>query len=229
MSDQMCDCCGTATRSTDSITTDDRWLTEPVMNASLPSDMKRYTSQFLGSEIETLDALAVAIREVIGDDTGSDSDYDDVSVAIDDLCHVEDETPHRVTTADETYYFRCFYDGVALTHLADEPVEIQTESPAGELIEVRASPDGTLSVTPSDAVMSFGIATDAEPFATNDESDSVDAAGPTIGELAVMVMCPYVKAFPTRDAYAYWAEGSDGATVGMSLRDSAPFAAALTK
>jgi alkylmercury lyase len=220
MSDQTCDCCGTATRSTDSITTDDRWLTEPVMSASLPSDMKRYTSQFLGREIETLDALAVAIREVIGDDTGSDSDYDDVSVAIEDLCHVEDETLHRVTTADETSYFRCFYDGVVLAHLVDEPVEIQTESPAGELIEMRVSPDGTLDVTPSDAVMSFGIAADMDT-----DGDEIDA----VGELAEFIMCPYVKAFPTRDAYAYWAAGVDGATVGLSLRDGVPFAVALSK
>lgn len=210
MSDQTCDCCGTA----DNTTVDDRWLTEPVMNAPLPTDMKRHTSQFFGREIETLAVLAGAIREVAGSD-GRSTDGGG-SFVIDDLCHVGTETPHRATTADETYYFRCFYDGIVLAHLVGEPVEIRTESPVGEPIEMRASPDGTIDDTPSDAVMSFGIATGVE-------------ADPTVGEIDEMIMCPYVKAFPTREAYAYWAEGVDGATVGMSLADGVSFAAALTK
>lgn len=224
MSDQTCDCCKTG----DNITADDRWLTEPVMNAPLPSDVKRHMSQFFGREIETLDALAGEIREVTGSDGGSDDgcgggdDASSGSLAIDDLCRVAAETPHQATTAAETYYFRCFYDGIMLAHLVDEPVEIRTESPAGELIEMRASPNGAIDVTPSDAVMSFSVVTDVEPSTDDD-------ANPTIGEIAEMVMCPYVKAFPTRDAYAYWAAGSDGATVGMPLAAGVPFAAALTK
>lgn len=217
MSDQTCDCCGTA----DNTTADDRWLTEPVMNAPLPLDMKHNTSQFFGRGIDTLDAFAESIREVTESDGGGGDGSSCGSFAIDDLCHVEAETPHRATTADQTYYFRCFYDGIILAYLADEPVEIRTESPVGKPIEMRASPNGTIDATPSGAVMSFGIATDVEP--------SADDTDPTVGEIVEMVMCPYVKAFPTRDAYAYWAEGSDGATVGMPLAASVPFAAALTK
>lgn len=178
------------------------------MNAPLPPDVRQHASQFFGREIETLAALAGEIREVAGGNDGRNGG----SFAIDDLCHVETETPHRATTADETYHFKCFYDGIVLAHLTDEPVKIRTESPTGELIEMTASPNGTIDVIPSDAVMSFGIATSV-------------GADPT----AEMVMCPYVKAFPTREAYAYWAEGSDGTTVGMSLTDGVVFAAALTK
>ena len=216
MSDR--DCCETTAPSTTSTTTDDRWLAEDVMNAPLPSDMKEYMSQFFGRETETLDAFAVAIREAAG---GSGGDGDD-PLTIENLCHAGVETPHRATTADETYHFRCFYDGVALAHLTDEPVEIQTESPAGELIEMSVSPNGDIDVTPADAVMSFGIATDVE------ESVDDTNAGPSIEEIVMKVMCPYVKAFPTRAAYEHWAESVDGMTVGMPLAAGMPIAAALT-
>jgi alkylmercury lyase len=210
-----CDCCETTAPSIDS-TTDDRWIAEEVMNAPLPSGMKEHMSQFFGREIKTLDALVWAIREV----TDGRDDYN--SLVINDLCHAGVETPHQATTADETYHFRCFYDGVALAHLANESVEIQTESPAGELIEMSVSPNGDIDVTPTDAVMSFGIATDVE--------SSVDdtTTGPAISEIVMRIMCPYVKAFSTRAAYEHWAESVDGATVGMSLAVGISIAAALT-
>jgi alkylmercury lyase len=205
----------TVEQTTASATTDDRWLAEDVMDTPLPIDMSRSMSQFFGREIKTLDALAVAIREM------ADGSDDDDPLTSNDLCHAGGETPHRATTADETYHFRCFYDGVALAHLTDEPVEIQTGSPAGELIEMSVSPGGNVDVTPPDAAMSFGIAT-GEPSV--DDTD----AGPAIEEIAMRVMCPYVKAFSTRAAYENWAESVDGATVGMSLASGMPIAAALT-
>jgi hypothetical protein len=210
------DCCETTTPSTDSTTADDRWIAEDVMNAPLPSTMTRSMSQFFGREIETLDAFVVAIREVT--DGGGDGDD---PLSINDLCHTGVETPHRATTADETYHFRCFYDGVALAHLVDELVEIQTESPAGEIIAMSVSPNGDIDVTPADAVMSFGIATDVPSV---DDTN----AGPSIEEMAMKVMCPYVKAFSTRAAYEHWAESVDGTTVGMSLAAGMPIAVALT-
>jgi alkylmercury lyase len=214
-----CDCCETTVeQTTDSATTDDRWLAEDVMDAPLSPDMKRSMSQFFGRETETLDAFVVAIREVTG---GSGGDGDG-PLTIENLCHAGVETPHRATTADETYHFRCFYDGVALAHLADASVEIQTESPAGELIEMSVSPNGDIDVTPADAVMSFGIAT-----AVEESIDDTDA-GPSIEEIAMQVMCPYVKAFSTRAAYEHWAESVDGATVGMPLAAGMSIAAALT-
>lgn len=209
MSDQTCDCCKTtAGQPTKSTLASDRWLDErPVTDAPLPSDVASTMSRFLGEPVETLDDFVTATRDAT----------DGGALAVDDLCHTEDETPHRAIAEDETYYFECFYDGIALAHLVNESVEIRTESPAHERIEMRASPEGDIDVTPSDAVMSFGIALGVKP----------PADGRSVDEAAVAAMCPYVKAFPTRESYERWAETVDAAMVGMPLTAGVPVAAAL--
>lgn len=208
--DNQCDCCEpTAEQPTDRPTASGHWLAErPVTDATLPSDVSSRMSRLVGAErIETLDDLVAAAREATGGG----------SLAVGDLCHVAEETPHSATMDGETYRFRCFYDGIALSHIADEPVEIRTKSPTGEPIEVRASPDGAVDVTPPEAAMSFGVGTDV-------------AAPPADGPSAVEAnMCPYVKAFPSREAYERWADRVDAATVGMPLADGVPVAAALAE
>lgn len=139
-------------------------------------------------------------------------------IAIDELCHVEEETPHYAKTADETYHFRCFYDGIALAHLVDEPVKIRTETPTNDPIEMRASPESDIDVTPSNAVMSFGVAT---------VRDASAGDVPTAQEIYGAI-CPYVKAFHTREDYERWAEEVAATTVGIPLDSGVPIAAALT-
>lgn len=41
-------------------------------------------------------------------------------------------------------------------------------------------------------------------------------------------VCPYVKAFPSRESYERWAESVNGATVGMPLAAGVPFAIVLS-
>lgn len=213
MSDDTCECCGTAERQqtrADAVTTEtDRWLgDESVETASLPPEMSRRLRRFYGVEsAETLEEFAAATRAGLGGR----------SIRVEDLCHVDGKTPHVATAGGETHRFRCFYDGVALAFLSDEPVEIRTESPGGRAVEVRASPDGGIETTPSGAAMSFGIAPEA-----------ADAAGdPSMREVYGAV-CPFVKAFPSREAYERWATGTDAATVGLPLAAGVPVAAALT-
>jgi hypothetical protein len=212
MSDQACDCCGSTTvRTTERTASHDRWLVgRPVTEVPLPQAVGKSMGQFLGDEpVDTLAGFVVAIRDATGGG----------SLAVDDLCHAATETPHRATMDDEGYFFQCFYDGVALAHLADESVEIRTESPAGEPVEMRASPDGTVDVTPSGAAMSFGVAADG---------DAPRSADPTPEE-AYGAICPYVKAFPSREAYGRWAESIDVVTVGLPLAAGVPIAAALAE
>lgn len=150
MSDRTCECCGTtAERATGHTASHDHWLVErPVTTAPLLQEVGQRMIQFFGAgSIETLIDVAAAIRDAIGGR----------SLAIGDLCHVGTETPHCTTMAGETYHFRCFYDGIALAQLADEPVGIRTESLAGERVTVGTAPDGDIDVTPPDAAMSFGI------------------------------------------------------------------------
>jgi hypothetical protein len=165
--------------------------------------------QFFGEEsVETLADVAAAMRDATGGG----------SFAVDDLCHATAETPHRATMEGETYHFRCFYDGIALAHLADEAVEIRTESLTGEPITVQASPSD-IDVSPSEAAMSFGIAADAE----------TPPSGGSIQEAAYEAFCPYVKAFPSRETYERWADNADAVTVGMPLASGVSFAAALAE
>jgi len=181
-----------------------------VTNAPLPKDVEKRMSRFLGvASIDTLAGFVAALRDAISGE----------SLAIEDLCHAAAETPHRATMDGETHHFRCFYDGVALAHLADEPVGVRTESPAGESIEVLASSGGYVDVTPPGAAMSFGIAGDVE---------TADPDGP-LPEEAYEVICPYVRAFSTRESYERWAKSVDAATIGMPLAAGVSVAAALVE
>ena len=211
MAEDKCDCCEPAEAQTSERTpATDRWLTErPVSDAPLPPDMASIASRLYGTgSVETLDDFVTATRvEASGG-----------SIGVEDLCRVTEETPHVAETAHETYYFRCFYDGIALAYLTGEPVDVRTESPSGSAIEFQASPDGDVAVTPSETVMSFGITTTA-PERVDDEL--------TV-EAVYEAVCPYVKAFPSQERYESWAAGVDGATVGLPLTAGMPIAAALT-
>ena len=176
--------------------------------AELPETVAENTSRFFGGPVESFDDMVAAIRRVVDGD----------GIAIEELCRVERETPHYAQTDDQTYYFRCFYDGIALAHLVDGPVQIRTETPAGESIEIEASPGSGIDVTPSAAVMSFGVATEcAVPV------DETPAAEDVYG-----AVCPYVRAFATREGYRSWAEGAAATTVGFPLESGMRIAAALT-
>lgn len=210
MSDDCSSCCGpTAEQSTERPAASGRWLDErPVVAAPLPPEMEETMSRFYGESVETLGDFVSATRA----ETGGGP------ITVDNLCYVAEETPHVATTADETYHFQCFYDGVALASLAGEPVDIRTESPAGAPIEARVSPAGGIDATPSEAVMSFGIADDAATLVDD---------GPTVADVYGAI-CPYVKAFPDREGYERWATDVDAATVGLPLEAGLPIADALT-
>ncbi|WP_336023104.1 organomercurial lyase [Halobellus salinisoli] len=179
-----------------------------MKTAELPETVAENISRFYGESIESFDGMVAAIRNVVEGD----------GIAIDELCHVGGETPHYAKTDGETYYFRCFYDGIALAHLVDKPVEIRTEAPTNGSIEMRMSPQGDIDVIPSDAVMSFGVATD---------TDVPPGDVPTAQEIYEAV-CPYVKAFHTRADYERWSEDVAATTIGIPLEAGVPIAAALT-
>lgn len=210
MSDHDCDCADqTVGQATEHAANTDGWLAErPARAAQFPSDVAENMSRFFGEPIDTFDDVISAIRDIVDGD----------GIAVEELCRVEEQTPHYAETDDETYYFRCFYDGIALAHLVDEPVEIRTETPMGEPIEIQVSPEGDLDVTPSGAVMSFGVTTDGD----------VTAGGTTTPQDVYGAICPYVQAFSTREEYERWAEDVAATTVGLPPESGNPIAAALT-
>ena len=186
--------------------TDERWLGgRSVMEAPLPASFADTMAQFLGSgSVETFGEWVAAIRTLAGG-----------GVDVEQLCHAAGETPHHAEWGEESTYFQCFYDAVALAHIVDEPVDIRTESPGGDVVEARATGDG-IGTSPAGAVVSFGVAAGAEP--AGDE--------PTLRE-TYGAICPYVKAFPSRAAYESWADDVDAETVALPLSAGVPVAAEL--
>jgi len=189
-------------------TRSDRWLTDPVLDAELPGDVQATLGRLTGAEsVATLNEWTAEIRRLT----------DGEAIEIDGLCHSESKTPHWGELDGERYYFLCFYDAVLLSALAEQPVDILTESPEGAVIQAHATGTSDLTVTPPEAVVSFGVERGAEPPADGELSP---------GDL-YSVVCPYVKAFPDRAAYEAWARTVPAETVAMSLSGATDVAAAL--
>lgn len=167
--------------------------------------MSRFTKR---GSIETIGDFVTVVRDTVPDDDS----------LVDALCHADEATPHRTTVDGETYHFLCFFDAIVLAHLEETTITVRTESPAGEEIEIRASPDGEIDVTPPDAVMSVGVSAEEEP--SDEDLTPTDAYDS---------FCPYWQAFPTRETYEHWAAGVDAYTVGIPLAAGVPIAAALAE
>ena len=90
-------------------------------------------------------------------------------------------------------------------------------SPGGTVVEAQAVGSDELSVTPEEAVFSLGIGTDAY---------GESGGNPTLQD-GYAAICPYVKAFPDREAYEQWAETVPAATVALPLAGATDVASAL--
>lgn len=208
--DQSCECCGSVTRTGSTTDTGaDRWLgsTDPL-TAELPDDLRESLGRLLGEgSVDALGEWIESLRRRLGSG----------SIDVADLCHADRETPHRGTAGGETHHFLCFYDAVVLAALIEGPVDIRTESPDGTVIEARAEGTDDIRVTPQEAVFAFGVAEAVDPPVGDGPSHAA----------VYGAVCPYVKAFPDRDAYEQWAAASDGATVAMPLAGATDIASAL--
>ncbi len=190
---------------TENETDTERWLGgTDVLDADVPAAFRAEMSGFLDRELTTLGEWVEALR-----------DANDGAIDAEMLCHADAETRHRATLDGETYHFQCFYDAVALARLRDGAVEIRTESPSGEVVEATSDGHG-VDPTPSTAVVSFGIERGAST--ADDEPRIAETYG---------AICPYVKAFPDREAYASWADTVGAETVAMPLAEGVPVASRL--
>ncbi len=202
-------CCGSETRDATSTRETDDWsATGDVLDAPLPEELRAALGRFVGTaSVDTMREWALEIRRLTGGG----------AIDIDHLCHTDEETDHWGTVGDERYYFQCFYDAVILAAVEDRAVDVHTVSPGGTVVEARAVGGDELSVTPEEAVFSFGISTDAHERSGGD---------PTLAD-GYAAICPYVKAFPTREAYEQWAPTVPAATVAMPLAGATDVANAL--
>ena len=209
MTDEPCPCCGGADElNVENETSAGQLIGDvSVLDAELPRDLRLALGRFLGSEsIDTLREWTTEVRYHVGG-----------SISIEELCLTSEQTEHWGTVDSDRYYFACFYDAVILAAVSDRPVDILTVSPGGNVIEARAIGSNELTVTPEEAVFSFGI-----EKTVNSPSDD----GPTL-EQGYASICPYVKAFPDLEAYERWAKRVPAATIAMPLAGATELAAEL--
>jgi hypothetical protein len=202
-------CCAAGEQITSSEGSAGRWLDGPdVLDVELPVDLQSALGQFVGTEsIDTLGEWTAEIRRLTGGG----------SIAVEELCHAGAETDHWGEVGDERYYFQCFYDAIILAAIEERSVDIHTVSPDGSAIEARAVGSDELSVTPEDAVFSLGI----------DENAGDRSGGDPTLEDGYAAICPYVRAFPDREAYERWANEVPAATVALPLAGATDVAGAL--
>jgi alkylmercury lyase len=212
-SDPACSCCASSDDASSPSTGDgsvDDWRpADGMLDTELPASLQAALEAFVADgEIATLGDWTTVVRERTGGGP----------IAVEDLCATDEPTPHWGVVDGDRQHYACFYDAVVLAALTDSHVEIRTESPDGTVIEAEATPDGAITVTPSTTVVSFGI----DPAA----AESVDERDPTHAD-AYAAICPYVRAFPTRDAYADWAGTVHAPTIALPLADATALAHAL--
>jgi len=202
-------CCSSNAEETEAERGSGHWVGEVTLDQQLPDDLQAALGRFVG--VESVDTLA-EWGEQIRQRTGGGA------IDVDQLCHTDEEADHWGEVAGKRYHFQCFYDAVILAALEETPVDVHTVSPDGVAIEAHAVGSEELSVTPETAVFSLGIALDA---------DEQSNGNPTLQD-GYAAVCPYVKAFPDRDAYEAWADDVPAATVATPLSGATAFARALT-
>ena len=206
-----CSCCGDGTEQheNDERTTDRSSVASAALDAELPRELRTALGRFSGTDsVDSLGEWAATVRQHVPGD----------AISFEDLCVIDEKSAHRGTIDGTTYHFACFYDAVILAALVDRPVDVWTTSPNGSVIEARAVGTDDLSVTPEDAVFSFGIEEAVEP-----PDDGLRV------ERGYAAICPYVRAFPTRDDYERWAKTVPAATIAMPLSGATELAARLVR
>ena len=188
--------------------------TETTANGETP--IPRAVGEAL-RRVHGLDARPESLTEW-GTAIGEMSNQFDIEVGLETLCTTED-SPHRARFDETTQHFVCVQDAFIVPAVVTdvETVEITTESPvSGAKIDVVVS-GGEVEVDPSGAVMSIGVAADAE-------GPSPDADR---RELAYEKICPYGHAFRDQSEYEAWADTVDAETMVAPLESAIELAHAI--
>jgi hypothetical protein len=202
------DCCG-GTASTDKtkptaeIRGIDPVLVEQVRDRDLPDAVATRLATFTGRrpDEQTMGAFVDALRE-----SWPTAGH---TPTIDDLC-TTDSGPSRAHLDGETYHFQCVQDALLVPLLREPPVTVTATSPLDEAtISVEISAD-EMTVDPSGAVASFGVATNpAGPVESIDEQTGFDQ------------VCPYTNLCHSRAEYdRYVRQTDEAALVALSVPES---------
>lgn len=138
------------------------------------------------------------------------------TVTLEDMYQPE-PTRHRVHTPGGAEHVPCVLDALIVALLLEtDPVDIDSEPPAGEEpVHIRVTGD-EVTVTPERAVASFGLGLEesADPGldALDEALNDPDAPIPTT--------CSAINAFPTSAAFDRWERGvSEAAVMELSVEE----------
>lgn len=150
---------------------------------------------------------------------------DGFAVDLTSLC-TTDDSPHRATFLGETHQYHCPLDAFVVPFLAEEPpeVRVRTVCPVTDDRVTFTVTPSTIDSQPADAVLSFGVATDALSRSNEGQRPSDGDPNPA---LAYRCVCPYSKAFTSQRAYGRWARDVDAYTTTISTADVLGLASAL--
>lgn len=167
----------------------------------LPPDLAE-TVRMVGDRDEPPATLAecFAVFETALDDQ-------EVALELEDM-YQSHQTRHVVAFDGTVEYVPCVVDALIVALAVEaHPVEIRSSPPGrGPTVDFEVA-DGSVSVTPETAVVSFGVAhEDAEGDVTT-VKDALDE------ESAIPSTCTFINAFPDPSAYEEWAADVTGGAV----------------
>ncbi len=136
----------------------------------------------------------------------------DQTIEPEDL-YTEDPTRHEVRVNDRIQYSPCVLDALGAAVMEDQdPVTVRSVDPVTRTPVTFTVEDGTIDVTPEDAVITFGIASAIPELESSDEtifSWMLQAETPSLTN----TFCQYINAFESTQTYEQWAAETDGETM----------------
>ena len=127
--------------------------------------------------------------------------------------YTEDPTRHETHVNSQIQYSPCILDALGAAVMEEQnPVTVRSVDPVTRTAITFTVDDSTVDVTPTDAVITFGIAETIPELEDSDEpifSWMLQAETPTLTD----TFCQYINAFESAHTYEQWAAETDGKTV----------------
>lgn len=193
----------------------DNHYSTAVDDQEVPSDLADtiQTAFGLDEPPATLGDWETAVSQLLDDS--------ELSVGVEEMC-IAEESRHVARIDGDSQHFHCVLDTILVPFLvpSESPVDVRSRSPVSDTVVELTVTHDAVEVTPTDAVMSFGLADGLE---VRDAVD-IDPA------LAYEWICPYINAFPSRTEYDQWErETSEASTMALSFPAGLELAKALAQ
>lgn len=138
----------------------------------------------------------------------------DQTIEPEDL-YTEDPTRHEVRVDNRIRFSPCILDALGAAVMeVQNPVTVRSIDPVTRTPITFTVEDERVTVTPEDAVITFGIASTIPELESSDQS-IFDWIFQEETASVSDVFCQYINAFESADTYEQWAATTDGKTVSI--------------